>query len=753
MNATGPVFRRPGAVRALLVLAGALAVAWLATRDWSAQLSTDVLDLVPTDERDPDLALARRFAQERQARVLLCALAGGEATGAAFAAALRAPSAIAEAMPLADPEPRDAFGRFVFERRMELLLPAWLAAHEGLDAAEAARRTVARLEVFLASDEAMVLGETVPADPLLLTADFVLAAQSLAPAAAPPGWTLVWARAAESPFSEAGQGPVFAALESAHAAVGAPAWAWTGVNRFAAESKRRIRTEIALLNLLSLAAVLTVVVAFLGRAKAVGHLVPPVGLALLAAWVATTAAFSRLHVLVFVVGSLLIGVAVDYAFHLHVTPRTAGEDRAAKFRRLRRPLLTSCLTTAIGFSLLLGADLPLLRHLGVFVSAGLLAALAAAWLYLGQLGGTEPAVRAWASRELAPRSTAWRRALLLAGAAVAAVGPWRLEWRDDIRELEVPAPELQANDLRVRALFGETPERATYLARGTTPAEARTVLARLAAWQEAVQPGSALASVGFALPTPQDWAAAPRRREALTAFPEALGAALEASGYDAESFAAFGAAWAAAPLDGRAESFDALAHALQAHLAGPLGLLARIEADESWFFVVGESRAVGPPPAEAGAVSLNQLRDLNELFARYRATALRLSLLGLGLVGASVLVLYGPQRGGRIFAVPLGACFFAFGVLGLAGVPLNLFHLLGALLGVCLSHDYAIFTAEVETPGGAVPVSVRVSALTTAASFGVLALSRIPVVSALGLTVALIVLAALAAIELRWLRR
>jgi hypothetical protein len=46
------------------------------------------------------------------------------------------------------------------------------------------------------------------------------------------------------------------------------------------------------------------------------------------------------------------------------------------------------------------------------------------------------------------------------------------------------------------------------------------------------------------------------------------------------------------------------------------------------------------------------------------------------------------------------------------------------------------------------PPSIRLSALNTAASFGVLALSQIPVVAALGLTVTNIVLSALALVEL-----
>jgi predicted exporter len=116
-----------------------------------------------------------------------------------------------------------------------------------------------------------------------------------------------------------------------------------------------------------------------------------------------------------------------------------------------------------------------------------------------------------------------------------------------------------------------------------------------------------------------------------------------------------------------------------------------------------------------------------------------------------VLLSYGWRDGVRIFAIPCGACLGIFGLFGWVGQPLNLFHLLGAFLGVCLTHNYSIFTATSAYRHEPTPVSVRMSALTTAASFGVLALSGIPVVRALGLTVALMVLAALLVIELEQL--
>jgi predicted exporter len=67
---------------------------------------------------------------------------------------------------------------------------------------------------------------------------------------------------------------------------------------------------------------------------------------------------------------------------------------------------------------------------------------------------------------------------------------------------------------------------------------------------------------------------------------------------------------------------------------------------------------------------------------------------------------------------------------------------------VCLSHNYAIFSSDNAATGVAPPIPVRLSAFCTAASFGVLGFSHIPVIHALGMTVALIVLTALAAVEL-----
>jgi predicted exporter len=756
--------------RLLLILGVACGIGWLATLDLSRRISTDLLDLIPRDEREPELMFARALATAEHARVAMFVVhapdeAAREAAVAAFVAALEASPVFAEVAPIADTAARDALGRHVFEHRLDLLAPGWLARHhaawesaggQGEWSAWLAEDAAARLESFLNRPEAMAFQDLLPADPLLLVPD--LAGQVHALAQGPDeaaGRSLIWARTRDDPLDEAAQAPVLAAVDAALAAARAvePATTlqWAAISRFAAENRERIRGELEGLNIVSFAAVLLVAALGLRRVHSALHLAPVLLCAVLAAWVGATLAFERVHVLVLVIGSLLGGVAIDYGFYLQLQPPLhAGEHYTAKVRRLLKPLLSSALTTVLGFLLLVVSDLPLIRQLGVFISAGLLGALAAALLWFGQLRTAQAEARGFLLRAWHAQrpSLAWiRPAALGAAAVVALVGPWFVRWHDDIRELEALPPAMREEADEVRALFGQGPQRTLYITRGDTAGEARTALARFLEDHAARHPGAVTASLGLVLPAPDEHAGAAARRRELSDFPARLGEALARRGFEPDAFAPFfqqWAAWSAAPTIG----YDTLVAELQHALRGPIALSFSAAPGASWFLTVSDGASEAAAPADGATIPLNRLQSLNDLFARYRVATLRLSAVGLGLVGLSVLWIYGLRAGWRIFLLPVGASLFAFGVFGLLAQPLNLFHLLGAFLGVCLSHNYAIFTAENARWSDHPAPSVRLSAVTTAVSFGVLAFSHIPVVSALGSTVALIVTAALVLVEL-----
>jgi len=768
----------------LILLVGAVAgAAWLCSLDLERKISTDVLDLVPVDERSPELSMVRTLAGQDEARVLLLAVRvparpgeGADSRGArcdhaaaVLSDALASAPAIAESMPLSDSKPRDALGAAIFKWRFDFLLPGWLESRRAkYDAGHAAvpwagwlaEATATDLESYLSKPEAMATQDIVTSDPMLLVPGLVgqmdgLSATGLA-AGRSGEYSLVWARSRYSPLSPEGQRPVFEAvdraLEKAREAEPGAQMRWTGIGRFAAASRSRIESELTLLNLLSLALVIAVAAVCVRRVYRALHLVPVVLGSLLGAWVAVTAAWERVHILVFVVGSLLAGVAVDYGFYLYLQPRRRpDEPYMERASRLIRPLLASALTTVIGFSFLLWSELPLIRQLGVFVSAGLICALVTALLWFAQVDNSFLETRAFIRRRpsgLGPGARRGARIALALGALVAVAGPWRLHWRDDIRELEIPTPELKANDADVRALFGETGASTVYLTRGSNPADARASLHAFLAWLGRNEPEARMATLGYALPTEEEWGKLPAQLADLGDFEAELRAALGRHGFQPEAFAPFFGAWESELSRRDRPTYDRLVANLAGALKGPLSSLLHAGPGPSWFVTIAEPAPDREPPAITHTVTDGQLQNLNQLFSRYRVSALRLSSVGLAFVGASVFVLYGFRRGIRIFAIPAGACLFAFGLFGLAGATLNLFNLLGAFLGVCLSHNYAIFSAESARRGEEPPPSIRMSAVATACSFGVLALSRIPVVSALGSTVAVIVLAALAITEL-----
>lgn len=771
------VRRQKRSARIALFAFTAVCTIWLLRLDYRQKISTNVLDLIPAAEQSPEISLVRSFADNVQSRVMLFALHDSStpqtaptAAAAEFAGALRQAPEFAEVVAIGDTQAQDKLGREIFERRMELLLPGWLAARErefgarGKPADEysawLAERAAAELESFLSQPEAAAMQAIVSADPLLLVPHLIEKAELISPTGgATGGHALIWSRINPSPLAEAGQQPVFDAIQRAlaqtqrtHPTVQLQ---WSGINRFAAASRARIEAEMHVLNVFSIGAVLTVAAIFVRRVYKVVHLLPVILLSLLGAWTISTMVFEQLHILVFVIGSLLSGVAIDYGVYIYMQPpRYEGEPYAGKLGRLLKALLASCLTTVIGFSLLLFSDLPMIRQIGLFVGAGLLCALGAAMLYFAQLDRPFLEGRHFGNTRSGDRP-GLRRALTIAfgvAVAIALLGPWQLRWRDDIHQLDIPSQELNANEATVRSLFGENTGRSFYLTFGETASEARQHLQDFLEHRARTAPEVATSSLGMILPTEADWRAVPARLAKLKDFPADFGAALDRHGFSADSFTTFFDAWRrfeAAPPSG---DYEAVAASVRSMLTGPLAMLTSAQRP-FWFVTIVEQSDAVPPPAGLHTVSVSQLQSLNELFTRYRWSALRLSLAGLALVIASVFAIYPWRRGLRIALIPAGSCFFVFGVYGLIGHSLNLFHLLGAFLGVCLSHNYAIFSAENAQAGGAPPVSIRLSAASTATSFGVLASSQIPVIHALGLTVALIVLTTLTVVELEPLAR
>jgi predicted exporter len=143
---------------------------------------------------------------------------------------------------------------------------------------------------------------------------------------------------------------------------------------------------------------------------------------------------------------------------------------------------------------------------------------------------------------------------------------------------------------------------------------------------------------------------------------------------------------------------------------------------------------------EARVLDLKQESDA--LYAGYLSEAIHLSLAGILAILVLLLVaLRSPLRVARVLAPLALAVLVVAAGLSLSGVRLTILHLVGMLLIVAVGSNYALFfdrQANVHQAGGEplTLASLVIANASTVIGFGLLSFSQVPVLVALGTTVA-----------------
>jgi predicted exporter len=144
----------------------------------------------------------------------------------------------------------------------------------------------------------------------------------------------------------------------------------------------------------------------------------------------------------------------------------------------------------------------------------------------------------------------------------------------------------------------------------------------------------------------------------------------------------------------------------------------------------------------AGAQVLDLKQESDALYAGYLSEAIHLSLAGAAAILVLLLIaLRSILRIGRVLAPLLLAVVNVAAGLVLSGVQLTILHLVGMLLIVAVGSNYALFFDRQETLHEAGGESLTLASLAianagTVIGFGLLSFSQIPVLVALGTTVA-----------------
>lgn len=142
------------------------------------------------------------------------------------------------------------------------------------------------------------------------------------------------------------------------------------------------------------------------------------------------------------------------------------------------------------------------------------------------------------------------------------------------------------------------------------------------------------------------------------------------------------------------------------------------------------------------AVVIDMLEESSNLFDGYRHEALWLAGLGCLFILALLLVsLRSVVRTLLVVAPVACAVMCVTAALLMQGIQLTILHLVGLLLVVAVGSNYALFFDRGAQTGNAnyrrqTQISLVVANLTSVGSFGVLGLSKVPVLAAIGSTVA-----------------
>ena len=525
----------------------------------------------------------------------------------------------------------------------------------------------------------------------------------------------------------------------------------TGTLMFAASARVQTEKEIQLISAISFVSVGLILWFGLRRWQDVLWYLSAVAVSGVSALSLSLIVFGEIHLVTLIFGTVLIGIAGDYAIHWLFHQREA--TNAEQDRHLHHALLLAMLTTLAAFASMLFTPFATFQQVAFFCSAGLVGAylfvrwgFPAAHLHLHE-AQTPPRWCQWLLRQQddlpvgAKLVSSYRRLWLLVGLTLLfSVPGWlMLQVNDDVRSLQKSDQGLLDEQQQIQSMLGRQANNQFFVVRAENESKLLKKEQQLTTQLRELKSRQVL--TGWQAIS--DWV---RPIDTQHAIHRQVAQAISSNGSLSLVLAELGFNLAEqnelfADLT-KAKTFD-----VASFLATPLGnsyqgLWIDTEALQA------ESKHV------ASVVSLEGIRDLSALaaiaiddvvfvdtssqisqrFAEFRTHA----SLYVVLAFVAVLLLLAWRKGGRVSAqlwLPSAlALAITLAVLGYLQLPFNLFASVGLLLVLGIGFDFALFLSET-------PVAVHrlravwYSAVTNLLSFGLLSLSSLPAVKVFGITV------------------
>ncbi|MDR6503438.1 putative exporter [Burkholderia ambifaria] len=780
-----PVTRRLHALRQRAVLVWLLALVACGVAIGRAHFTADLSAFLPNSPSAGQRVLVDQLRDGLVSRLILVAIDGGDANTRAslsrrIAGTLRTdPQFAAVNNGEAANDARDR--QFIFDHRY-LLSPAVTPQRFSADGLHQALGDSLDL---LSSSAGLVAKAMLPRDP---TGEVAALVDQLDSAAQPANRDGVWAShdgtravlvvqtAAAGSDTDAQARAIdtvrraFAAATQAVPNAAATTLAMTGPGVFSVDMRDTIRHDVERLSTASVVLIVALLLTLYRSPRTLALGLLPVLTGVAAGIAAVSVAFGTVHGLTLGFGTTLIGEAVDYSIYLFVQSAQAGTRGGARPADATRAWLAAywptirlgVLTSVCGFASMLFSGFPGLVQLGLYSIAGLTAAALVTRFVLPHLHGEHVAIRDVSrvgavlarAADAAPRLR-WPLAALVVAACATLVLHRDGLWSRELASLSPVPARAQALDARLRADVGAPDVRYLVVISAPTEQAALESAEKVAAQLQPLVDQRALA--GFESPArylPSD--AAQRARQASLPDADVLAARMRDAvanqpiAVKPDLFAPFIADVEAArhaPLltrtDLRGTSMALAVDALLTERDGRWSAMLPLRAPDAARAAQGfDATPIRTAVAQAGvpdALFVDMKAEADRLYVSYVHEDIRLSLAGFAAIAVLLLIaLRSPRRAVRALAPLVAAVLVVTAGFALAGVQLTILHLVGMLLIVAVGSNYALFFCKRDDAQPVTPytlVSLLVANLATVAGFGLLALSRVPLLETFGLTV------------------
>ena len=542
----------------------------------------------------------------------------------------------------------------------------------------------------------------------------------------------------------------------------------SGPGVFAVGARAKIEHAAVRLSIASSILVVTLLFAVYRSLPALALGLAPVASGALIGIAAVALGFGAVHGITLGFGITLIGESVDYSIYFFVQSRRLPQNEApaSSWQRAWWPTIRlGMLTSVCGFASLLPSGFPGLAQLGLYSISGLIAAALVTRHVLPALlpsgfvihdvtpVGSRVARLLHRARQLRGLPLA---AFSVALAASALAVLWLHHdtlWNRELAALSPVSAEDRDADAKLRSDLGAADVRDLVIVSGPTLDSALSGAERAARALEALVDAKVIGgfdSPGNYLPSAATQQA---RRDSLpdpSTLRENLRRATVGVGLSSDRLQPFlrdAEAARHAPLvtvqDLQGTSLRAGVDALILHERDRWNALLPLHAADSAQTVdTARVRAALRDANLEETRVLDLKQESDALYAGYLSEAIHLSLGGgLAILALLMITLRSPPRVARILAPLLLAVLTVAAGLSLCGVQLTILHLVGMLLIVAVGSNYALFfdrQASVHQSGGEslTLASLVIANASTVIGFGLLSFSQVPVLVALGTTVA-----------------